>query len=63
MIESSDLFQTEHCCGGYDADERAFCFSHYDADGKERWFQVTLSEVQEVFDGNLTSVPARDPES
>ena len=27
-IESDDMFQTSQFVGGYDADEREFCFSH-----------------------------------
>ena len=37
--ESAEWFQTPHFCGNYDADERAFCFSYYDASGIEWWFQ------------------------
>jgi hypothetical protein len=43
--ESDDWFQTPSFCGGYDADERAFCFSYYDASGSEWWFQVRLLEA------------------
>ncbi|MGL5720152.1 MAG: hypothetical protein ACRCYP_05110 [Alphaproteobacteria bacterium] len=45
-LESSDLFQTEHYCGGYDATENAFCFSYYNEMGKEFWFQFSLNELE-----------------
>ena len=61
-IESSDMFQTENYCGGYDADERAFCFSHYDAYGKERWFQISLQQVAEILQGTLGTVDIREPD-
>ena len=44
-IESDDMFQSEHFCGGFDATERAFCFSLYHDNGKEYWFQITLEDV------------------
>ena len=47
-VESDDEFQSVHFCGGYDADEDAFCFSYYDVEGKEWWFHLTLPEVQKV---------------
>ena len=52
-IESSDLFQTDSYCGGYDADEKAFCFSYYSLDGKEYWFQFSLAEVSKALSGTL----------
>ncbi len=45
--ESSDEFQGEHFCGGYDADE------------KEWWFQLTLDEVQNILRGELTNFETR----
>jgi hypothetical protein len=35
LIESSDMFQANHYCGGYDATEHAFCFSYYDVSRNE----------------------------
>lgn len=43
--ESSDMFQTQHLCGGYDADEEAFWFSYFPDDGGEFWFAITLAEA------------------
>ena len=48
QIESSDMFQTKHYCGGYDATEGAFCFSYFDQNGDEFWFQLTLKDVEEI---------------
>ena len=39
-IESGDMFQSARYCGGFEADEGAFTFSHYDEDGREIWFTV-----------------------
>jgi hypothetical protein len=52
-IESDDMFQTKSFCGGYDADEKAFCFSYYNKNGDEYWFQLTLEEVEKTVDGIL----------
>ena len=48
QIESSDMFQTENYCGGYDATEGAFCFSYFDKNGDEFWFQIPLEAIKEV---------------
>ena len=47
-VESDDMFQSEHFCGGFEAIEDAFCFSYYSPDGQEYWFQITLEEAQRV---------------
>jgi hypothetical protein len=56
FIESSDMFQTRNYCGGYDATEDAFCFSYYDPDGQEFWFQLSLNEVKEIVDRQLKEI-------
>ena len=38
-VESDDYFQTESYEGGFDATEKAFCFSYYTPSGEEYWFQ------------------------
>ncbi len=53
LIESSDMFQSKHFIGGYDATEEAFCFSYYDDQGKEFWFQFTLDQAKEIIDNKL----------
>ncbi|MCA8958975.1 MAG: hypothetical protein KDC38_00620 [Planctomycetes bacterium] len=44
----SDTFQTEAFCGGFDAEERAFCFSWYRPDGVEVWFEFSLEEAAAI---------------
>ena len=61
-IESDDMFQTNSFCGGYDADEVAFCFSFYNDNGDEYWFQVTLEEIEKVVSGDLTTIDSRPAE-
>jgi hypothetical protein len=58
-IESDDMFQTESFCGGYDADEEAFCFSYYNHNKNEYWFQLTLDEVSKVVSGEISSFNCR----
>ncbi len=58
--ESDDMFQTDNFACGFDADETAFCFSHYDSDGREFWFQLTLGEIKDVVNGNISVINA-DP--
>ena len=55
-IESSDMFQTAMFCGGYDADENEFCFSHFSSDGNEYWFQVSLSDVSKIASGSMVKI-------
>jgi len=50
-IESSDMFQTEHFCGGFDADESEFCFSYFAEDGSEYWFQISIVTAIEISNG------------
>jgi hypothetical protein len=57
--ESDDEFQTNHYCGGYDADEKSFCFSWYDSNHKEYWFQFSLDEIEEVLAGNINELEGR----
>jgi len=58
--ESDDEFQTKNYCGGYDADEKAFCFSYFSPQKKEYWFQFSLKEATEIFNGDIRSIPARE---
>lgn len=44
-ISSSDWFQSENYCGGFDGIEMEFTFSFYHQDGTEYWFQFPLSVV------------------
>ncbi|MBY0273404.1 MAG: hypothetical protein K2X02_08400 [Alphaproteobacteria bacterium] len=60
LIESSDMFQTDHYCGGYDATENAFCFSYYNLEGKEFWFQLTLNQIKQIIDGKNFLIEASE---
>ena len=57
--ESDDELHAERYSGGYDADEEAFCFSYFAADGIEYWFQVTMEEIVDLSEGRKTTVDAR----
>ena len=59
--ESSDMFQSEHYCGGWEGPEDGFTFSHYDATRTERWFSLSPDEVRAAASGALATVDARDP--
>ena len=54
--ESDDWFQTSNLCGGYDADEKAFCFSYYDTSGCEWWFQVSVQDALMISAGEQPSI-------
>lgn len=60
--ESSDEFQTQHLCGGFDATERAFCFSYYSSDGREYWFQFSLVEAEQLASSAMVPLRIRKAE-
>ena len=62
LVESDDMFQSPHYCGGYDAIERAFCFSYYPDEGSEYWFQLTLDELRKIVERGAGDVEARPAE-
>lgn len=62
LVESDDLIQTDNFEGGYDTTERAFCFSFYDDQRSEFWFQVTLAEVNQIAAGEDVTLVGRAPE-
>lgn len=53
-IESDDMFQKGAFSGGFDKDEEEFCFSYFAHDQREYWFQVPLSKIIELADGEET---------
>ena len=61
-IESDDMFQTENYSGGFDSIERAFCFSFFEKNNKEFWFQLTLEEIISVVNKEVTSFELREAE-
>ena len=58
-VESDDMFQSEHFCGGFEEGDDAFCFSYYSPDGQEYWFQITLDEAQRIAAGELIMLDLR----
>ena len=50
-IESDDMFQAGDFCGGFDADEKEFCFSFHHQSGTEYWFQFDLSVAVNIANG------------
>ena len=60
--ESDDEFQTKNYCGGFDADENAFCFSYHAPSGSELWFQFSLKEASLINSGALSTLVAREAE-
>ena len=58
-VESDDWFQTETIVGGYDATEKAFCFSYYDSQGEEYYFQFTFDEVNKILSGKKLELELR----
>ena len=61
-IESDDMFQTSQFVGGYDADEREFCFSYRPSDGGELWFQFGLDQAKEIATGKFLPLAGREAE-
>ncbi len=62
-VESDDMFSTDHFAGGFDGTEKAFCFSYYDANGCEYWFQLTLDEVNAIKSKKKISIQMRKAEN
>jgi len=59
MIQSSDMFQQGKYSGGFEATEMEFTFSVFE-DEKEYWFQLALSDIQKVVDGDIRQVHVRE---
>ncbi len=62
LIESSDQFQTEQYCGGFDGTEKEFTFSFYNDNGTEFWFQLPLSDITKVVEGTITEIKMSNAE-
>lgn len=60
-IESSDMFQTSRYNGGYDSTEQEFCFSFYDSNEREWWFQLSLPQVRLVTERQLMYLDLSEP--
>ena len=61
-IESDDMFQNEKYCGGFDANEMAFCFSVYRDNNGEYWFQVSLDDVKDIVSGKKNIITLKSPQ-
>ncbi len=61
-IESDDMFQKGHFCGGFEAIEDEFCFSYYSPDGQEYWFQLSLEECLNLAKGDPVAIDGRPAE-
>lgn len=62
LVESSDQFQTDDFCGGFDATEEEFCFSYYDEKRIEYWFQFPLADIDKFVNGEIKEIEIRKAE-
>lgn len=60
-IESCDMFQTEHYCGGFEADDEAFWFSYFDDSRKEYYFRLTLDDIMCITQKKLNTIILEEP--
>ena len=58
-IESSDMFQSEKYCGGFDSIEDKFTFSYYADKKQEFWFEITLEEIDKILKGEINNLEVR----
>lgn len=61
-IESSDMFQTAHYCGGFESDEAVFTFSYYSTEGEELWLYLELEQVMQIIEGKITEITVSNPQ-
>ena len=62
LTESSDQFQTNKYCGGFDGTENEFTFSYYDENGNEFWFQLSLLDIKKVEKGIIKEIEIKKAE-
>ncbi|PKV50921.1 hypothetical protein ATE84_2990 [Aquimarina sp. MAR_2010_214] len=62
LIESSDQFQANNFCGGFDATEEEFCFSYYEKNEIEYWFQFPLADIERFVNGEIKEIELRKAE-
>lgn len=60
QIESDDMFQSGNYCGGFDGIEQEFCFSYYDDEGKEWWFQFSFFDIEKIISGKMLYIDMRE---
>jgi len=51
LLESDDMFQSKNYVGGFEESEMEFCFSYFDKDRNEYWFQLPLHDVIQIAEG------------
>ncbi len=56
--ESDDMFTTAHYVGGFDATEKAFCFSYFDSESGEYWFQFSLPDALDLVSNHIKELDA-----
>jgi hypothetical protein len=56
LIESSDQFQTNNYCGGFDSTENEFTFSYFDESKNEFWFQLSLIDIRSSVDRKIIEI-------
>ena len=61
-IESDDLFQLGDFIGGFDAEEKEFCFSYYAPNKNEYWFQFNHETAKEIALGKMPVLIGRPAE-
>ena len=61
-IESDDMFQQGSYVGGFDGIEMEFCFSFFEDDGQEYWFQLSLEDIVKCSKGEILSVEVMKPD-
>jgi len=57
--EADDWFHTDNFEGGFDADENAFCFSYSAPNRDEILFQISLSDVKRILNGQKSTILGR----
>lgn len=56
-----ELYQTDSFCGGYEAATGLFSFSLYRGE-KEFWFDLQLSAVSDIVNGNKKTIECKEVE-
>lgn len=52
---SSEMYQSDKYCGGYENRKNQFTFSLYEGE-KEYWFQFLLNDVEKIINGEIKSL-------
>ena len=60
--ESTDMFQNDEFCGGFNAVENMFCFSYFTENDIEYWFQLSLFDAIQIAKGKELQIVAYSSE-